>query len=200
MFEEKFKSYIPGSYLSFCFDLWKKYPFEYKITRRRVTKSGDYRYYESTGKHVITVNGDLNKWAFLITYLHEVAHRIVREKHGKRVKPHGVAWKNEFRKLLIPLFDMGEGLPEVLEAPLAVYCKNPKASTYSDSRLLEALRMFDDNTAKTISNLEEGDSFYFRGKEYLRLNKLRTRYICEDRTNQKKYLISGYALVDEKPA
>lgn len=193
-FEFLITTKIPDSYLPYCISLFEKYPFEFKVTKKRNTKSGDYRFYPQENRHVVTVNEDLNHWSFLITYLHEVAHRIVKEKHSSRVSPHGTEWKNEFKKVLLPLFIDGN-LPRIIEVPLARYCRNPKASTFSDTKLLAALRTFDDAPKITLNDIDEGVRFEFHGKEFKKLEKRRTRIVCQDSRN-RKFLIHGSAEVE----
>ena len=70
------------------------------ITRERATKLGDYRHAHMGRNHRISVNGNLNKYSFLITLLHELAHLFVFEKFKNMVAAHGVEWKNEFAAIL----------------------------------------------------------------------------------------------------
>src|SRR6476619_3007042 len=88
--------YIPeGSYEPVL-----KYIYQYKvkltITRHRQTVLGDYRHAHGSFGHRISINGNLNKFSFLITLLHELAHLFTYEKYGNRVYAHGQEWKNEF--------------------------------------------------------------------------------------------------------
>src|SRR6266699_2864927 len=68
------------------------------VTRERKSVLGDYRNAVHGKNHRITVNGNLNKYAFLITLLHELAHLLTYEKYGHRIQPHGAPWKSEFSK------------------------------------------------------------------------------------------------------
>lgn len=73
--------------------LWvRQYNFDLKITAGRSTKLGDYRSPFKGERHKITVNHNLNKYAFLITLVHEVADLTAFEKHSHRIKPHGEEW------------------------------------------------------------------------------------------------------------
>ena len=87
-----------------CFPEVLKYLQQYKvhltITRERKSILGNYRSRVSDKNHRITVNGNLNKYSFLITLLHELAHLLVHEKYGHKILPHGVQWKNEYAKIL----------------------------------------------------------------------------------------------------
>ena len=51
-----------------------KYDFKLKIKKSRSSKYGDYRPPVKGQNHLITINHDLNKYAFLITLVHEIAH------------------------------------------------------------------------------------------------------------------------------
>ena len=39
------------------------------------------------------MNNNLNKYSFLITITHEIAHMMIWEKHQNKVDPHGEEWK-----------------------------------------------------------------------------------------------------------
>src|SRR5215212_12235355 len=70
------------------------------VARQRKSILGDYRHRTHGQNHRISVNGNLNKYAFLITLLHELAHLLTFEKFGNRIAPHGKEWKNVFSRLL----------------------------------------------------------------------------------------------------
>lgn len=50
------------------------------VARERKSILGDYRHRTPGKNHRISVNGNLNKYAFLITLLHELAHLLTFEK------------------------------------------------------------------------------------------------------------------------
>jgi predicted SprT family Zn-dependent metalloprotease len=77
---------------------------------------------------LITVNGDLNPYSFLITTLHEFAHLHTYLKYGTRVAPHGEEWKNCYRKLLLPIID-SKKLPNDIEKVLMNSLISTKASS-----------------------------------------------------------------------
>src|SRR6187455_3787837 len=85
-----------------CFDKVVHYLHHYKVhltvTRERKSVLGDYRNAVHGKNHRITVNSNLNKYAFLITLLHELAHLLAHEKYGHRILPHGAQWKIEYGK------------------------------------------------------------------------------------------------------
>ena len=61
-----------------------RYLHQYKvhltITRERQTILGNYRNKVFDKNHRISINGNLNKYSFLITLLHELAHLLAHEK------------------------------------------------------------------------------------------------------------------------
>ena len=120
----RFCNLFPDNAVRYCYDLWKKYHFEFIVTKSRITKLGDCRLNLPAPegrdlKYTITVNEDLNQYSFLITYLHEIAHLVTGlefdppvwrtgetayQVYGRRrVAPHGEEWKKNFKKLIEPL-------------------------------------------------------------------------------------------------
>ena len=85
---EVLAKYIPQQAVAPVFELIVQNEVHLKIVQERVTRHGDYRRGIS-GKHEITVNSNLNKYKFLITLIHEIAHLVAFEKFGRNIKPHG---------------------------------------------------------------------------------------------------------------
>lgn len=189
------KLYIPEEFLEYASKLTIDLGFHFKVTRRRLTKAGDYRFNPRTNSHTITVNENLNPWAFFITFLHEVAHMKVQLKYGSGLKHHGEEWKDEFRKLLLPVLASGH-VPHNLERALAGYARNPKASSWSDPQLARALQELDEHDSTTLYDLNSGDSFHFKGHSYTLMEKRRTRALVVHQKNRKRYLISMAAAVE----
>jgi hypothetical protein len=189
--------HVPSRAVDYCLDLWISQPFHFKVTKKRQSKLGDYKYDPVYRDHTITVNHNLNAYAFLITYIHELAHLRVTEKFGRQVKPHGHQWKSEFRQLMHPVLNEHVFPENILEA-LRIHMLNPKASTQSDQRLVAALRHYDHtvNGAVCLKDLEEGSVFIYNGHAYRKIKTRRTRILCQHSHSGKKYLISGIALVE----
>jgi hypothetical protein len=97
-----FEKHLPGHAVTYCYDLWKNHPFTFVASRPRRTKLGDFRAEPGKGL-TITVNSDLNPYAFLITYLHEVAHLLVYQRSRRFGQPHGPIWKKTFREVMQPV-------------------------------------------------------------------------------------------------
>lgn len=186
---------VPPVALDYCVRLWEQHPFHFKLRRKRVTKLGDYRYDPRNQSHTITINHDLNPYQFLITYVHEVAHRVVH-KPGSRQKPHGPQWKAKFRGLMLPLLDPAVFPEDVLRA-VARHMRNPKASTAGDPALVRLLAQYDPEGSNlpTLAEVAVGGEFMFRERAFKKLEKKRTRALCLDLSNQKKYLIPELAEV-----
>ncbi len=191
-----FGKFVPPASVDYCNQLYETLGFEFKITKSRRTKLGDFRIEPGSKKSTITVNNDLNPFAFLVTYLHEVAHLITYHDFSNRVAPHGKEWKQEFAKIAQPMLTT-EVFPQSVLQSLNNYFKKPKASSCSDPILYEALRKFDRPTDKiSLKDIQNNKPFIFNKKRFIRLEKKRTRWVCEEIETKKKYLISSLAEVD----
>ncbi len=189
-----FEKFLPSESVKYCYDLWQKHGFEFKIKKGRKTKLGDYKYDPRSKKHTISINNDLNCYSFLITYLHEVAHLITFEKYKNKVAPHGTEWKQAFKMVSLPVLTPAVFPTEVIKA-FSNYLINAKASSCSDPRLLKALQPYDNQPGFFLSDLVYGESFEFQDRIFQVLDKKRTRYVCLEKKSQKKYLISGSATI-----
>ena len=189
--------HVPTVSLEYCVGLWLQFPFHFKITRKRKTKLGDYRYHKLENRHTITINGDLNVYNFLLTYIHEVAHLVVRKQYGGRVSPHGVQWKRVFQDLMRPLMN-GDVFPEDILIPLQKHMANPRATSYADPRLSRAFRHYDSGQQQVtfLSDLAIGHQFEINGRRFEKLKNNRTRVVCRDLKNGKNYLVSKIAEVN----
>jgi hypothetical protein len=193
---EIFRKFVPHEAAPYCLRLYEFYGFEFKIKKSRETKLGDYRYEPKDGKHVITINNDLNPYAFLITYLHEVAHLVTVKTYRNKVQPHGEEWKHNFKRVAQPMLNL-QVFPENILTIFSRYLKNPKASSCSDPQLYQVLRLFDAPNGKVmLKTLKPGNTFLFRNKEFEYLDKRKTRILVMDKKNRKKYLIAGVAEVN----
>ncbi|WP_353131900.1 sprT domain-containing protein [Pseudopedobacter sp.] len=175
-----------------------KYKCEFKITKSRESKFGDYRApYQGAG-HRISVNHNLNRYAFLITTVHEFAHLLTYNQWKSRVKPHGTEWKNNFKRMMIPFFEMTI-FPLDIEKALAKYLKNPAASSCTDQGLFSVLKKYDvkqDSEYVNISEITENQIFEIKtGRKFKKLTRNRTRYKCLEISTGKIYLFSPLAEV-----
>jgi len=197
--ESSFAKYIPAEFAGYVADLFFSQKVRFKVTKSRKTKLGDYRSPHKEGiPHAITVNHDLNPYAFLITTLHEFAHLYTFVKHGHRVKPHGDEWKAEFRALLAPLL-RHEAIPADIRAVLNKSYFNLKASSCTDAALLRVLKKYDHKTSPHHVHVEDlplNTVFKLGERTFERGIKRRTRYLCKELPSGKMYLINGLAEVE----
>ncbi len=199
--KEKFtgiiRKYVPEKSTDYCVDLWDAHKFSFKVSKERRSKLGDYRFHKPKKQHIITVNGNLNPYGFLITYIHEVAHLIHYELKGSNHPPHGNFWKKVFRDLMLPLLHAGI-FPDDLLDQLKIHMRNPKASSYSDPALAKMIKKYDPEQPLFEYFLEEvdiGEKFRLHGRIYEKVQKRRTRCLCREIPSGKRYLISEMAMV-----
>lgn len=180
-----------------CFELIKSNGVHLKIVNHRVTRHGDYRRLPN-GLHQITVNASLNKYRFLITLVHEIAHLVAFEKFGRRIKPHGLEWKKTFQQLMLP-FIRPEIFPSKLLPVIANHFKNPKASSSTDANLSIALKTFDTDERKNsyVFELPMGSTFrIYNGKIFKKGKKRIKRYECVELATGRLYLFQPNAEVE----
>lgn len=192
---EQLSHFLPENTYNYCFELWQMQPFHFRITKPRESKLGDYRFEKEKNLHYITVNRDLNKYSFLITYLHEVAHLQTTVMHGWRVKPHGEEWKNVFKRLLFPVLETSV-LPEDIKQALKGYTQNPKASSCTDLNLQKTLANYDLNRMHFLSEVKISESFKFNKRIFVKESVIRTRALCKEMPSGRKFYISEGAQVE----
>ncbi len=147
------------------------------------------------GENIIRINEDLNRYSFLITIVHELAHASIWKKFTRNVNPHGIEWKNEFKSMMLPFLNP-DFFPEDILRSLSLHMINPKASTVRDVELSEILRSYNKSKIITIKDLKDGD--YFRvsnGKEFKRIQRLRKNYKCKELLSGRLYRFSPLAEV-----
>lgn len=191
----RLQPFVPEGTAEEIVSLIAKYKVRFKIARPRQSKLGDYRHPGKSGGHRISVNGDLNPYSFYITTLHEFAHLIAFEKHGPRIAPHGMEWKQIFGQLLHQSLQ-NEVFPANIGRELERYLKSPSASSCADHGLSKALREYDEHPTTLLEELPENACFSLNGQRlFFKGPKLRKRYRCQDIQNNRMYLISAIAEV-----
>jgi SprT protein len=190
------QNHVPQPARAYCYDLWIRYPFRLSLRKSRQSKVGDFICRPGVAPH-ITVNGDLHPYLFLITYVHEVAHLVVHREHGPRTEAHGQAWKDAFKNLMQPLLT-ADVFPDGLLRQLRLHMKDPMASSFSDAKLTEALRVHDPkwSSATLLSEIPVGSMFGLRGKWFRKGELQRTRFICTEVKTKRIFLVPADFPVD----
>ncbi len=187
------QSYLPtGSFDDVAWYL-QHYKVHLTITRQRQSILGDYRHAHAGHTHRISVNGNLNKYSFLITLLHELAHLFTYEQFGHRVMAHGKEWKNEFSKILAK-FLLKKIFPVDIEKALLQTLQNPAASSCGDEKLIRVLNNYDERKAGIllVEAIPEGRHFKIKGERIFKKGeKIRKRYKCTEVKTGKLYLFSA---------
>lgn len=186
------KNYLPeGSFEDVNYYLLH-YKVQLTITRERKSVLGDYRNSHGDKNHRISVNGNLNPYAFLITLLHELAHLFTYEKFGHKVLAHGPEWKNEFGKILAQ-FLLKKVFPQDIQKTLYKTLQNPAASSCADTALLRVLYQYDKKKdgVMLIEAVPIGALFTIKGARiFKKEEKVRKRYRCLEISTGKMYLFS----------
>ncbi|MEZ4852833.1 SprT-like domain-containing protein [Flavobacterium sp.] len=194
------QKYLPEHAVQPCFELIKANHVHLKIVNERVTRHGDYRR-DADGFHKITVNANLNKYRFLITLIHEIAHLVAFQKYGRFIKPHGNEWKHTFQQLMVP-FIRPEIFPNQLLPLIARHFRNPKASSDTDVNLSLALKKYDENSndKNYIFEIPIGAKFRIKNGRVFQKIALRVkRYECIELASGKIYLFQPNAEVELLP-
>lgn len=171
---------------------------EFKISRNRGTKFGDYRAPFDGKGHRISVNYDLNPYAFLVTTVHEFAHLHTWNEHKHKAKPHGTEWKANFKKMMQPFFEK-DVFPADIKQAITNYLNNPAASSCSDLTLFRSLRQYDTHkeSVHAVEKLPIKSIFKLKdGRVFRKEEKLRKRYKCIEVSSKRVYLFSPVAEVE----
>ena len=187
--------YLPEASIAPCIVWMNEFRLQLTIKKSRATKVGDFRPAHDGKPARITVNGDLNKYAFLITLVHEIAHGICWDKYQRKVAPHGKEWKSIYSNYLSQFIGK-EVFPKELEPIIVQHINRPKASSCSDTSLLKALKAYDDNPVIHLEELPEDAIFQLStGRVFQKKELKRKRYICIELSSKKRYLVNGIAEV-----
>lgn len=185
--------YLPQGSFEPVLHYIQAYKVQLTITRSRQSILGDYRHAWGNKGHRISINGNLNKYSFLITLLHELAHLFTYERHHHRAAAHGKEWKTEFGKILAEFVEK-KIFPHDIETTLLQSLKNPAASSCADSKLMRVLRNYDEKKDGhfLVEQLPDGTQFRIKGgRIFKKCAKIRTRYKCLEPATGKYYLFSG---------
>ena len=184
--------FIPKPAVLKVLEYLNQYKVHLTITRERKTVLGDYRHATRQDTHRISVNGNLNPYAFLITLVHELAHLVTFTQYGNRVQAHGKEWKTLYALLLAEFLKEGVFPADIRQAILQSMHDLP-ASSCADEGLMRVLRRYDRNNdgMVLVEDLPEGQLFDIgEGRIFKKGKKLRKRYQCLEVKTGKMYLFS----------
>lgn len=200
-YKEILSRYLPTSAVDPIYEFIEKNNVFMRITRQRTSKLGDYRWPQHCRQyHEISVNGDLNPYQFLLVMLHEMAHLDTFLKYGNDVQPHGHEWQTEYRRLMLQYLTI---FPEDVAALIKAYTAHIPLSHTLEKQIDAQLRHYDPdyNPSKdlTLDQLPVGTKFRITAKPwkpFRSIERRRTRWICLGLDDNKKYLVSGNAVVE----
>lgn len=197
MIKKEVLNHIPKPSISLVENLINEDNLKIKIVKIRKTKHGDFKILKD-GSSQITLNNINNKYRFLITLIHELAHFRVIKNSKIRVKPHGIEWKKTYQLMMLPFLN-NMIFPDLILSNLAKYLKNPSATTDSNVNLVISLSKYDyENSSVFLFDILNESLFkYNKNKIYKKIGKLRKRYICEEIKSKRKYLFSPITRVEK---
>ena len=196
-FSKQLSKYIPAEAAPIISQWINDTACRFKVTKSRASKLGDYRAPFRGSPHQITVNHDLNPYAFLMTTVHEFAHLKTYQDFKNLVKPHGEEWKNNFKSLIQPFLKLNI-FPADIVIAINNYMNNPAASSCTDLNLYRVLKKYDTKISEVthVEELPEKAVFQLKnGRIFQKMEKLRKRYKCLELSTQKIYLFHPVAEV-----
>lgn len=195
--------YLPETAIEPFLDYWRENHLALHISKERNSKLGDYRLPSPDHpQHAISVNGNLCRELFLWVLLHEMAHLDTFVAYGRRVQPHGHEWQQAYARLMNKYVHC---FPTEVQ-PLILQCSSTIPLRRAWMKEVELRLAACDPTAQLITILNSqpsGTLFSLRDKPCLRfraIERRRTRWICVNIDNGRRYLISGSAAIEIIPS
>ena len=185
-------AYLPEGTFEQVMAYLNQYKVHLTVTRERQSILGDYRHPDRRGGHRISINGNLNRYAFLITLLHEISHLTTFMQYANSVASHGKEWKQHFSAILKE-FVGKDYLPADVEAALRQSIRNPAASSCADDDLMRVLKRYDRQKENHFLIEQIPANHLFRtkdGRVFRKGERIRKRYRCEEVATKRMYLFS----------
>lgn len=186
------QQYLPPGTYDAVLHYLQHYKVHLTVARERKSILGDYRHRHGNHTHRISVNGNLNPYAFLVTLLHELAHLLTFEQWGNAVAAHGREWKMLFGQLLAQ-FIQHNIFPDDIKTVILQSLHNPAASSCADEALLRILRKYDEKKENKlfVEDVPAGSLFLTHdGRVFQKGEKIRKRFRCLEVATKRLYLFS----------
>lgn len=205
MSPETYKSilanYLPSPAIDPIYDFMNHYSVHFHITRQRTSKLGDYRWPQPKHNYQeISVNGNLNKYEFLMVLLHEMAHLNTHQRYATEVQPHGHEWQEQYALLLKDYLNC---FPDDIAELIVAYTHRIPLSRTIEKRIDAQLKHYNEGYVETecltVNNLAPGICFRIKAKPqkvFRTIEKRRTRWLCEEAHSGQKFLVSGEAEIE----
>lgn len=185
--------FLPDESLDIVLQFIQQYKIHLLVTQKRKTILGNYKHAGLQSNHKISVNGNLNKYEFLITFLHELAHLLTYEQFKNKVEPHGKEWKFFYSKLLTEFVQL-KIFPNDIVIALQKSILNPAATANGETDLLRVLRKYDtanNPQLQMIENITTHSKFSIEnGRIFIKGQKRRKRIECIEISTNKIYLFN----------
>ncbi len=176
------QKYLPEGAIFYIEKWLKPYSCHIRITKKRNSKLGDYRY-RSGETQQISINGDLEPQLFFFVLTHEIAH-LITFSADRKILPHGKEWKICYRNLLLESLNTYE---EDFRPMVMAFSKTPKANYMATP---EIVRYFSKNTTEDfIEDLNLGHIFEYQNQtfEILEVRK-KTLYLQKPAFGEKIFI------------
>jgi len=188
-FERILEKYVPPKALATVCHLMIEDGIGLKVVPPRKTIQGSYHIPTAQQRHFITMNSNLNPYAFLITLLHEIAH--AHAWLNCKTKGHQKEWKICFKELLKQFMQM-DIFPDDVQIALRQHIRNITYSSVTDINLTKILQQYDKKTnvdTKMIPLHEiPQNTVFLHGRINFRREETLRKYIkCKNLTNNKMY-------------
>lgn len=197
-FLTRISRYVPESSASWVTEMVFRYGVGLTIKKGRKSKLGDYRAPYGGKGHRISVNFELNKEEFLLTFIHELAHLVCFEEYRNKVNPHGKEWKKIYGTLMAEAL-RNKFFPDHLTPALHKHIHKPGATSCSDPELRLALSGETD-PGIMLHQIAEGEVFKLGHMVFEKGPLQRTRYRCLNLANKRYYLVQKHASVEKLPS
>ncbi len=190
------KPYLPENSLTEVREMIEKYQVNIRLAKNRKRIHGTYYRPTKHDGHRISINQNLNPYAFLITFLHEFAH-LYSWVYDHSFQ-HGKIWQKHFSSLLLRFITL-KAFPIDIETALLLHIENVKSSDFLDVNLSRILQKYDNIDLKEneamLADIPVSAFFSYNNKTYINQGLMRKYYLCKDIATNKKYRFHPLALV-----